>query len=230
MSLQAPFPYFGGKSKAASLIWARFGDVQNYVEPFAGSLAVLLARPHAPKTETVNDLDGFISNFWRATTFAPLEVVQHADWPVNENDLTARHLYLVERRDDLSARLEADPYFFDAQIAGWWVWGQCCWIGSGWCSGKGSWTAIDGKLVKVERTEAAADSRRLPHMGDAGKGVNRKRPHLANGGRGIQRQLPHLSHAGTGVSRSSINDGLEQWFADLSHRMRRVRVATGRVL
>ena len=35
----APFPYFGGKSAIAHEIWARFGDVPNYVEPFAGSLA-----------------------------------------------------------------------------------------------------------------------------------------------------------------------------------------------
>jgi hypothetical protein len=44
-TLRAPFPYFGGKSRAAHLVWAAFGDVPNYVEPFAGSLAVLLGRP-----------------------------------------------------------------------------------------------------------------------------------------------------------------------------------------
>lgn len=43
--VRAPFPWFGGKSRAADLVWARFGNVPNYVEPFAGSLAVLLARP-----------------------------------------------------------------------------------------------------------------------------------------------------------------------------------------
>lgn len=42
--LQAPFPYFGGKSRIADVIWQRLGDVANYVEPFAGSLAVLLQR------------------------------------------------------------------------------------------------------------------------------------------------------------------------------------------
>jgi len=52
--LKAPFPWFGGKSRAAALVWERFGNVRNYVEPFAGSLAVLLARPHAPGLE--NDL------------------------------------------------------------------------------------------------------------------------------------------------------------------------------
>lgn len=45
MTLVAPFPYFGGKRQVAAEVWARFGEVTNYVEPFAGSLAVLLARP-----------------------------------------------------------------------------------------------------------------------------------------------------------------------------------------
>ena len=55
--LRAPFPWFGGKSRAADVVWRAFGNVPNYVEPFAGSLAVLLARPHAPKVETANLLD-----------------------------------------------------------------------------------------------------------------------------------------------------------------------------
>lgn len=43
--MNAPFPYFGGKSRVADLVWSRFGDVKNYVEPFCGSCAVLLKRP-----------------------------------------------------------------------------------------------------------------------------------------------------------------------------------------
>ena len=34
--LQAPFPYFGGKRRAAETIWAALGDVGGYVEPFVG--------------------------------------------------------------------------------------------------------------------------------------------------------------------------------------------------
>jgi site-specific DNA-adenine methylase len=45
--MMAPFPWFGGKSRAAKLIWSRLGDVPNYVEPFAGSLAVLLGSEFA---------------------------------------------------------------------------------------------------------------------------------------------------------------------------------------
>lgn len=93
--LKAPFPYFGGKSVVAPLVWARLGDVANFVEPFFGSGACLLGRPHLPRTETVNDADGYLANFWRAVQTAPEAVARYADWPVNECDLHARHLWLV---------------------------------------------------------------------------------------------------------------------------------------
>ena len=43
--LKAPFPYFGGKSRIAPMVWERFGKVANYVEPF---LALVLFSSHAP--------------------------------------------------------------------------------------------------------------------------------------------------------------------------------------
>ena len=64
MNLVPPFPYFGGKMKIASEIVSHFPDHDRYIEPFAGSLAVLLAKP--PETyEVVNDLDSRLVNFWR---------------------------------------------------------------------------------------------------------------------------------------------------------------------
>jgi site-specific DNA-adenine methylase len=69
--IKAPFPYFGGKSRAAHFVWERFGEVKNYVEPFFGSGAVLLSRPDEPHTETVNDLDCMLANFWRALQHDP---------------------------------------------------------------------------------------------------------------------------------------------------------------
>ena len=64
--LVAPFPYFGGKSRAVDAVWGAFGEVDCYVEPFAGSAAMLLAAPEGKRVETINDFDGFIANFWRA--------------------------------------------------------------------------------------------------------------------------------------------------------------------
>jgi len=171
--LQAPFPWFGGKSRAAALIWEMLGRVDNYVEPFAGSLAVLLGAPRIAKAETVNDLDGFIANFWRATAVAPDEVANHCDWPVNEVDLHARHVWLLEQRQDLTERLMGDPDFFDAKIAGWWCWGICCWIAGGWCSGSGPWTSQGGKFIKLDLGQGV--HRQRVSLGDLGRGVHRKR-------------------------------------------------------
>jgi len=130
--LKAPFPYFGGKSRVASEIWDRFGNVPNYIEPFAGSLAVLLARPHSPGVETVNDLNGLLCNFWRATQHQPDEVAKHVIWPVIEADKHARHTWLRTMKGSLTEALISDPYHFDPQAAGWWVWGAGQWIGGGW--------------------------------------------------------------------------------------------------
>jgi hypothetical protein len=131
--LKAPFPWFGGKSRVAPQVWERFGDVPNYVEPFFGSGAVLLGRPTLPGIETVNDKDCYLSNFWRAVQHAPELVALWADWPVNEADMHARHLWLVNQTAFLE-RMKSDPEYFDAKIAGWWVWGISQWIGGGWCS------------------------------------------------------------------------------------------------
>lgn len=63
-SLAPPFAYYGGKTTLARRIAAVLPPHQHYVEPFAGSLAVLLAKQ--PSThETVNDLDDDIVTFWR---------------------------------------------------------------------------------------------------------------------------------------------------------------------
>lgn len=146
--LKAPFPYFGGKSSAAPEVWRRFGTVNNYIEPFCGSLAVLLAREEVQGYETVNDKSCFISNFWRAVQSAPDEVARHCQFPVSEVDLHARHSWLMFSDEvyDFREKLSADPDFYDAKIAGWWVWGMCIWIGAGWCGERA--LTKEGKLKK----------------------------------------------------------------------------------
>jgi hypothetical protein len=224
------FPYFGGKSRAASLIWSRLGDVANFVDPFFGSGATLFLRPQPfSGTETVNDFDGLLANFWRASQSDPESVAHHADWPVNENDLHARHAWLVGRKDSLQATLEGDPDYYDAKIAGWWCWGMCCWIGSGFCSGNGPWQVVTDE----------SGSRQLVHLGNAGRGVNRQLVHLGNAGRGVNRQLVHLGDAGRGVNRQLVHlgdagqgvnrqrEGLIEAFQEVSNRLRGVRVCCG---
>ena len=200
--LKAPFPYFGGKSGAAATVWEAFGAVDNYVEAFAGSAAMLLGAPVGKRIETINDFDGFVANFWRSIAKCPEDVAHHADWPCNEVDLFARHSWLVRQSAGLTERLHQDPDWFDVKIAGWWCWGACNWIGSGWCSGTGPWVHDGEKIV---------DTRQLPDLGNAGQGINRQLPHLGDSGKGMHPRRAFI----------------EDWFAKLHTRLRDVRVACG---
>ena len=210
-SLAAPFPYFGGKRRAAPIVWRALGDPSGYVEPFAGSAAVLLARPQfaGRRVETLNDADGWLVNAWRAIQLAPDEVAAVAYGPVTEIDYHARLAWLQERRtSDLVAWLEGDPECYDAKAAGWWLYVLACGIGAPFDSGP--WRVIDGLMT---------DTRKLPHLGDAGQGVNRELPHLGHAGQGVNRELPHLGDAGQGA--------LGAYLHRLAERLTRVRITCG---
>ena len=73
--VRPPFAYYGGKTRLASRIAAALPEHTHYVEPFAGSLAVLLAKDPA-RLETVNDLDGDIVHFWRILREHPDELAR----------------------------------------------------------------------------------------------------------------------------------------------------------
>ena len=193
-TLSAPFPYFGGKRRAASLVWSALGDPSGYVEPFAGSAAVLLARPTftGRRVETLNDADGWLVNVWRSIQLSPEDVARHAWGPVTEIDYHARLAWLQERRgDDLVSWLEGNPEAHDAKAAGWWLTVAAAGIGDPW--GKGPWRVVDGRL------------RKLPHLGNAGQGVNR--------------ELPHLGDAGQAA--------IAAYMIALSRRLERVRITCG---
>jgi DNA adenine methylase len=68
--VKPPFAYFGGTTILAERIAAAFPEHRHYVEPFAGSLAVLLAKPRS-RMETVNDLDGDLMTFWKVLREQP---------------------------------------------------------------------------------------------------------------------------------------------------------------
>ena len=164
---RAPFPYFGGKRNAAQIVWDAFGDVGHYVEPFCGSCAMLLSRPkmHTRRCETVNDADGMICNVWRALRDKPDETAAICADPVMEIELHARIAYVKERMTrDFVAWLEGNPDHCDAKIAAYWIYATCASIGECWAD-DGPWRVVDGKLV---------NTRKLPHIGGMGRGINRK--------------------------------------------------------
>jgi DNA adenine methylase len=70
-----PFAYYGGKTTLAPQIVDLLPAHRHYVEPFAGSLSVLLAKAPA-LMETVNDLDGNLMTFWRVLRERPDDLMR----------------------------------------------------------------------------------------------------------------------------------------------------------
>jgi len=158
-ALIAPFPYFGGKSKVADIVWQALGRPKHYIEPFFGSGAVLLARPDYDPTqhvETINDADGHLANVWR-------------DCPVNHVDMSARVHWLRRNAADVKQSMNDDPEFFDPQAAGYWIYSTCIWIGTG---------MMDQPRQKGNKLT------KIPHVADGGVGINKltKIPRVADGG------------------------------------------------
>ena len=134
--MDAPFPYFGTKKHYASIVWQRFGNPDCYIEPFAGSIAVLLRREVMPTTrsiEIIGDLSGKICNFWRAVQADPEAVARYCTWPIVHHDLTSRNIFIVNWLRENKQKLIDNPDFFDAKIAGWWAWGQCVSVDMKYC-------------------------------------------------------------------------------------------------
>lgn len=207
--LKAPFPYFGGKRRAAPIVWDALGDVGGYVEPFCGSAAVLLNRPDfvGRRVETINDLDGWLINAWRSIQHAPALVAAYAVGPVSEVDYHARLAWLQERRgSELVAWLEGSPTNYDPRAAAYWLYVTACGIGDPF--GPGPWRVVDGYLRDTSGTRDEEST-----------GVNRELPHLGDAGRGIHRALPHLGDAGQGI--------LENYLYTLQDRLANVRITCG---
>src|SRR4051794_15717834 len=68
--LKPPIPYFGGKARIAPWIVSLMPPHRVYVEPFAGSAAVLFAKARATH-EILNDVDGEVVNFFRVLRERP---------------------------------------------------------------------------------------------------------------------------------------------------------------
>ena len=120
--MKPPLAWFGGKAQVAPVIWAALGDVHTYLEPFAGMLGALLARPQPWKgRELVNDLNGHVANFWRVVqTQAEAMMAIAAMIPWTEVEHRAHGKALLREEGVLTAHLIADPAWSDVRAAAWW--------------------------------------------------------------------------------------------------------------
>lgn len=199
-----PFVYYGAKRRFANRILARLGNLERYIEPFAGSLAVLLSRAEPFPFEIAMDTHGLICNFWRALTADPEATARHSLYPTIHQDLTARHRWLVAWAEQNKARLVEDPDYFDAKAAGWWCWGMSHWIGGGFCAGRPG-----DQIPKVDAS-------------NGGEGVSMQR-------RKFPDTIPHVDskNCGQGVSmqrRTCSRESVPEWFRTLAKRLDKVVV------
>ena len=128
VNIKAPFIYPGGKKWLAPHVWAWLGNPGKYIEPFAGSLAVLLGRPGGGRVawfdEVVNDSYCHISNVWRSARYKPDELWDRLAGldPVCEVDLHARSTYLGQMEIDAAREMIKDPLWCYPPAAAWWLW------------------------------------------------------------------------------------------------------------
>ena len=114
--MKPPIPYFGGKITTGPAIAALFPAHRHYVEPYCGSLAVLMAKPRSHH-ETVNDLDQALMTFWRvlrererdltrACALTPHSRAEHAasDEPATDDLEVARRVFVQLTQGRAGAR------------------------------------------------------------------------------------------------------------------------------
>ncbi|WP_330328274.1 DNA adenine methylase [Streptomyces pseudovenezuelae] len=91
-AVRPPFPYYGAKGRLAGQIVDLMPRHRVYVEPFAGSAAVLFAKPSAP-VEVVNDLDRNVTTFFRVLRDTPDDLIRALRYtPYARDEFTAADL------------------------------------------------------------------------------------------------------------------------------------------
>ncbi|MFY0576966.1 hypothetical protein ACN28S_23935 [Cystobacter fuscus] len=134
-----------------------------------------------------------------------------------------------------------DDAYFDPEIAGRWVWGLCCWIGSGWCAQPGWESAGKGErpLDQKKRPTVSKPGRGVHALGARGEGLTHSvlwegRGHAGGKARGVhgtRLQKPALSGnsgaTGRGVLATGAAGTVREWMQQLAARLRYVRVCCG---
>lgn len=241
MPLDPPAPWFGGKRKTAAELWKRFSKLGAYCSPFAGLAAVELACPPEtiPTYETINDINGYISNFFRATQRYPDHVAYYADNPINHADLIARHRWLVgtewpQPHIDIPQDYENEP-LRSAYLAGYYhtykspydnfrfriqndpdycdpkIAGWWVWGQSIWIGG--GWCFLPYK-----------DNRR---DGEGVLQVSPDMPDIPGHVPGVKNQRPQLGHHFPGVHTHRRYNTLIDYIAAISNRLKMTRVLCG---
>lgn len=140
--LKPPAPYYGGKTRLAPWIVSLMAHHRVYVEPFAGTASVLLAKPRS-KLEVINDLDGDVVTFFRVLRDRPDELER------------ACRLTPYARDEFLEAREPREDLTDLERARRWW-----CRVTQGFNASPGRWAT--GWSLSVAPRNLGAGHRREP--------------------------------------------------------------------
>lgn len=105
--MKSPFPYYGSKGRLAGRIVDLMPQHRVYVEPFAGSAAVLFSKTPAP-VEVINDLDRNVVTFFRVLRTREIELTRELRFtPYSRDEYAAADL-----SDETLDELERARRFF----------------------------------------------------------------------------------------------------------------------
>jgi DNA adenine methylase len=110
---RAAFGWYGSKARLAPKIAALAAGIPHrvYIEPYAGSAAVLFAKPRAA-TEIINDIDGQVVNFFRVLRDQPAALARACQLTPYAR---AEYLHDAEHDEDASDLEQARRF-----------WARCC--------------------------------------------------------------------------------------------------------
>jgi DNA adenine methylase len=151
--VRPPFKFYGAKSRLAPWIASLLPPHRGYVEPFAGSAAVLFAKPPA-RHEVLNDIDGNVVTFFRVLRDRPDELARACR-------LTpyAREEYRAASLGDDLDDLERARRFFVRCMQGFNANGAGSHAGCSWSNGSRRGGGSSANIVAglVDQLEAIAD-------------------------------------------------------------------------
>jgi hypothetical protein len=207
-----PYTWFGGKRAIAGAVRAAFSHCTGYAEPFLGGAGVLIyGRFYTKRFAIAGDLNGFVTNVWRAIQQAPDDVARYAfDW-CSQVDYWSRQLYIMRAYKGLLTRLIADPEYCDPKIAGWWLYARALSIGARAASGTGPWWVDEARRIRADASRAGVIelTKQILETGDAPVG-------------GVSFQVPNVRADNAVLSCNSVDELRQRlsWFSEVLKRVR----------
>lgn len=112
--LEGLIPRMGAKSGLREWLISVFPEHHTYVEPFAGSMKVLLWKKKRSRVEVVNDADKYLVNFWRHVQFYPDELAKEINsLPTSEFIFRDWH----SRISEMTPFMQAVAFYYIARMS-----------------------------------------------------------------------------------------------------------------